>query len=188
MLWVLKRTVSMRGFFLSTQNMCLILWVRNYLLFYADNFCFNYLNLWVTISSAMLDKPFYISFFFLRQFLSSLLLKCNNHIKYILPHAEKSNIIQSGPKIIVRNWKLFFLCLNQNICCGYSKEPSRWDGSFEHPKRMFKLIDKKIITILRNKKFWTHRMFNFNSLSAINFEKKTQVKSPDICTLSEPVI
>ena len=28
-------------------------------------------------------------------------------------------------KIRVRNWKLFFLFLNQNICCGYSKEPSR---------------------------------------------------------------
>ena len=39
--------------------------------------------------------------------------------------------------------------LNQNICCGYSKEPSHWDSSFEHPKHMFKLIDKKIITILR---------------------------------------
>ena len=24
--------------------------------------------------------------------------------------------------------------LYQNICCGYSKVPSRWDGSFEHPK------------------------------------------------------
>ena len=29
-------------------------------------------------------------------------------------------------------WKLFFLFLNQNICCGYSKELS--DGSFEEPK------------------------------------------------------
>ena len=29
------------------------------------------------------------------------------------------------------------------------KEPSHWDGSFEHPKHMFKLMDKKIITILR---------------------------------------
>ena len=36
----------------------------------------------------------------------------------------------------------------QNICCGCSKEPSLWDGSFEHPKPMFKLIDKIIITIL----------------------------------------
>ena len=43
------------------------------------------------------------------------------------------------------NWKLFFLFLSQNICCGYSKEPSQWDGSFEHEKHMFKLMDKKII-------------------------------------------
>ena len=27
-----------------------------------------------------------------------------------------------GPQIRVRNWKLFFLFLNQNICCGYSKK------------------------------------------------------------------
>ena len=46
------------------------------------------------------------------------------------------------------NKKLFFLFLNQNICCGYSKEPSH-DGSFEYPKHIFKLMDKKIITILR---------------------------------------
>ena len=61
---------------------------------------------------------------------------------------KKNN--RAGPMIRVRNWKLFFLILNKNICCGYSKEPSRWDGSFEHPKHMFKLMDKKIITILRN--------------------------------------
>ena len=54
-----------------------------------------------------------------------------------------------------RNWKLFFLFLNENICSGYSKELSRWDGSFEHPKRMFKLIDKKIIATLR-------KLFLFN--------------------------
>ena len=29
--------------------------------------------------------------------------------------------------------KIIFLFLYQNICCGYSKEPSQWDGSFEHP-------------------------------------------------------
>ena len=40
--------------------------------------------------------------------------------------------------------KLIFLVLNQNICCGYSNEPSHWDGSFEHPKHMFKLISKEI--------------------------------------------
>ena len=31
----------------------------------------------------------------------------------------------TGPQIRVCNRKLFFLFLNQNICCGYSKEQSR---------------------------------------------------------------
>ena len=43
----------------------------------------------------------------------------------------------------------FFLFLDQNICCEYSKESSKWDGSFEHPNQMFKLMGKKIFTILR---------------------------------------
>ena len=38
--------------------------------------------------------------------------------------------------------KIIFLILNQNICCGYSKEPS----SFDHLKHM--LNGKKISTIL----------------------------------------
>ena len=45
-------------------------------------------------------------------------------------------------------WKLFFLFLNQNMCCGYSKEPSQWDGSFEHRKHMTKLMGKEINAIL----------------------------------------
>ena len=49
----------------------------------------------------------------------------------------------------VCNKYLFFLFLDQNICCGYSKEPSQWDCSFEHPKHMLKLMGKKIFTILR---------------------------------------
>ena len=55
----------------------------------------------------------------------------------------------SRPKIRVRNWKTFFLFLNQNICCGYSKEPSQWDVSFGHPEHMFNLMDEKKIAILR---------------------------------------
>ena len=31
--------------------------------------------------------------------------------------------------------KLFFLFLNQNICCGYLKEPSQW----EHDEKLFTL-------------------------------------------------
>ena len=43
-----------------------------------------------------------------------------------------------GLQISVGNGKLVSLFLIQNICCGYSKEPSQGDGSFEHPKHMFK--------------------------------------------------
>ena len=48
----------------------------------------------------------------------------------------------------MRPEKLFFLSLNQNICCGYSEEPSQWDGSFEHSKHMFNLMGKEINAIL----------------------------------------
>ena len=40
----------------------------------------------------------------------------------------------------------------KNICCGCSKETSHQDSSFECPKQMLKLMDKKIITLLRRKK------------------------------------
>ena len=54
--------------------------------------------------------------------------------------------------LVVHTEKLFFLFLNQNKSCGYSKEPSQWDGSFEHPKHMLKLIGKEIFyEILRSK-------------------------------------
>ena len=54
-------------------------------------------------------------------------------------------------KIKVRSWKTIIEILNQNLCCGYSKEPSHWDGSFEHPKQMLKLMDKKILAIYAGK-------------------------------------
>ena len=42
-----------------------------------------------------------------------------------------------GLQIRVCYWKVCFLFLNQNICFGYSKELSLWDGSFEHPEQMY---------------------------------------------------
>ena len=59
------------------------------------------------------------------------------------------------------NRKIIFLFFNQNICKGYSKEPSHWDGSFEHPKHMSNTMGKKIFTILRWKflfylNLWTY--------------------------------
>ena len=58
------------------------------------------------------------------------------------------------------NRKLIFLFLNQNICCGHSKELSQWDGSFEHSKHMLKVMRKKIFTI--------KRIFMPNSFDYIN--------------------
>ena len=45
---------------------------------------------------------------------------------------SKPVLIPSGSR------KTIFLFLNRDICCGYSKEPSQGDGSFEHPKLMHK--------------------------------------------------
>ena len=45
--------------------------------------------------------------------------------------------------------KINFLILDQNICCGYSKELPQWNGSLEHQRQMLKLKDKKIFSILR---------------------------------------
>ena len=55
---------------------------------------------------------------------------------------------QTGLQIRGHTGIFFFLLLNQNICCGHLKEPSQWDGSFEHPKHMFKLMGKEINAIL----------------------------------------
>ena len=43
------------------------------------------------------------------------------------------HVTYTGLELRVHNKNVTFLFLNQNICCGYSKEPSQWDGSFEHP-------------------------------------------------------
>ena len=39
-----------------------------------------------------------------------------------------------------KNWYSYF---STKTFCGYSKESSEWDGSFEHPKHMAKLMGKK---------------------------------------------
>ena len=62
------------------------------------------------------------------------------------PYWKSDVSVLPGLQIKMHTLKLFCLIINQNICCGYSKEPSRWDRSFEHPHHMFKLIDKEINT------------------------------------------
>ena len=62
----------------------------------------------------------------------------------------RMSYLGSSLQIRVCIGKLFSLLLIQNICCGYSKEPSHGDISFEHPKHTFKLMGKKIIKILHS--------------------------------------
>ena len=70
-----------------------------------------------------------------------------------------------GKKIfaILRS-QFFFIFPNQNICYGYSKEPSQRDGSFEHPKNLLKLMGKKIFAILQSKLF----VYNLNLWLTLN--------------------
>ena len=55
----------------------------------------------------------------------------------------------TGLKLRMCIKKLTSLFLNQNMYCGYSKEPSQRDGSgsFEHPKHKLKLMGKKVFTL-----------------------------------------
>ena len=52
---------------------------------------------------------------------------------------EREKVLSSRPPEKSAYLKIIFLYLNQNMCCGYSKETSQWDGSFEYPKHMFNL-------------------------------------------------
>ena len=54
----------------------------------------------------------------------------------------KNPLEYSGLQIRVRNQKLIFLFFNQNMWV------LLFYGSFEHPKQMLKLIDKKIFKVL----------------------------------------
>ena len=73
-----------------------------------------------------------------------------NHIA-IQFHGDISNcylVMGCTRMTITQNQNSFVLLLNQNICCVYSKELSR-DASLS-TKKMFKLMDNKILTILRS--------------------------------------
>ena len=72
---------------------------------------------------------------------------CNTvmfHLFKVLNRFPVGVIVLEKPPDKRAYWNtIFFFFLIQNICCGKSKEPSRFDCSFEHPKHMFKLMGKK---------------------------------------------
>ena len=51
------------------------------------------------------------------------------------------------------NWNIIFLISQTKTynMLWVLKEPSHWDGSFEHPKHMFKLMGKKMIVFYSQK-------------------------------------
>ena len=63
-------------------------------------------------------------------------------------HTYRLKLIFADLKLRGRTKKIFFLFLKQNICCGYSKEPSK--TVLLSTQNMLKLMDKKVITILRS--------------------------------------
>ena len=74
--------------------------------------------------------------------ISALLTKAHNMRILVVPQDFSWECVTEKKKISF---------LNQNIYCGYSKEPSLRHGSFEHSKHMLKIMGKKVYTILRRK-------------------------------------
>ena len=82
---------------------------------------------------------------------------CHHSASLVMPNRDRffnpslTLMIDSRSSVKSGYRKIIFKLLNQIICCGYSKEPSQWDNSFEHPKHMLKLMGRKIFTILYSK-------------------------------------
>ena len=60
--------------------------------------------------------------------------------------SQKMFIVTEYAALRVLIKKIIFLFLNQNICCGYSKEPSRRDGSFEQGTQKNRLDETVLLS------------------------------------------
>ena len=173
--WLFKRTISMGRLFRASKTQC-DTFANVYKSFYIFTLkFFAYLDQFKTLSKPNLEglKKGNIKQCYL--FTNPLWLSVSSHICWCY-YGVKISPVQALWTTTWNRWKYFrrkssikyrklvyrtlvksahkkmiSLFLNQNICCGYSKEPSHWDGSFEHPKHMLKRMGKKIFTILRSK-------------------------------------
>ena len=53
--------------------------------------------------------------------------------------AQKNRLIET---VLLSTQNTCLILMRINICCGYTKEPSHFDGSFEHPKHMLNIGEK----------------------------------------------
>ena len=83
----------------------------------------------------------------------SVKLLTEHHLEFL---SLKGDCIGSPESTLVKMPHCWKSHVAAQLCSGYSKDPqSQWDGSFEHPKQMFKVMDKKIFSILRLKNLLT---------------------------------
>ena len=85
-----------------------------------------------------------IIFLFLSQFWNCGFTSTHRRIRSVIKNSVRNETWKfTGWRVTISlRCEFIFLFLKQNMCCGYSKQPSQWDGCFEHPKQMFKLMDK----------------------------------------------
>ena len=57
----------------------------------------------------------------------------------------------TASKLFIKDAMVLFFIIISNMYSGCSKELSQWDSSFEYPKRMFKLRNKKLWYIFLSK-------------------------------------
>ena len=77
---------------------------------------------------------------------------CGEVRKNINTFGLKKHLIKSCEKYIIATDKrgihiIFFLFLDEYICCGYSLEAPRRGASNEYPQHMFSLRNKNVISI-----------------------------------------
>ena len=61
-------------------------------------------------------------------------------VKKLLPFVNDNFLFI---RIFLHKIVIVYLSISLNMCFGFSKEPSHWDGSFERPQHMFWLINRK---------------------------------------------
>ena len=83
---------------------------------------------------------------------------------------EATNEVISSKYSVCDN-AIIFLLISLNKCFGCSKEPSRWDDSFEYPQYMFQVRNKKKSGPMMENVASLQNLSSFNKLPLIDMEE-----------------